>query len=221
MAKRKTPARSQSGHPRKSRKIRGTLAMIGTLLLASALLRAGIGATEALAKADADAGSPKPAETTAAQGLDQSHAQPADAAPRIVAEADILPLIEALDAREARVKKRETDIDIRMQALAVAEAEIERKMAALEQAENSLKATLSLAQTAAEDDLSQLTDVYARMKPKQSAALFEQMDPEFAAGFLGRMRPDAAAAIMAGMTPEAAYLVSVIVAGRNADVPKE
>jgi flagellar motility protein MotE (MotC chaperone) len=47
------------------------------------------------------------------------------------------------------------------------------------------------------------------------------MDPKFAAGFLGRMRADSAAAIMAGMAPDAAYLVSVILAGRNADVPDQ
>jgi hypothetical protein len=46
------------------------------------------------------------------------------------------------------------------------------------------------------------------------------MDPEFAAGFLGRMRPDAAGAVMAGLSAEKAYAVSVILAGRNAGVPK-
>jgi hypothetical protein len=34
------------------------------------------------------------------------------------------------------------------------------------------------------------------------------------------MPPESAAAILSGMSSEAAYGVSVIVAGRNADVPK-
>jgi len=35
------------------------------------------------------------------------------------------------------------------------------------------------------------------------------------------MRPEAAAAIMAGLTPQAAHTFSVVLAGRNANVPKE
>jgi flagellar motility protein MotE (MotC chaperone) len=88
-------------------------------------------------------------------------------------------------------------------------------------AEEELKATLALADGAAEDDIARLTAVYQAMKPKDAAALFETMSPEFAAGFLGRMPPDSAAAILSGMSSEAAYGISVIVAGRNADVPKE
>ena len=59
------------------------------------------------------------------------------------------------------------------------------------------------------------------MKAEQAAALFEQMEPSFAAGFLGRMRADAAAAILSGLEPELAYSISVVLAGRNADVPRE
>ena len=77
-----------------------------------------------------------------------------------------------------------------------------------------------LADGAAEKDIQNLTAVYQAMKPKDAAALFETMSPEFAAGFLGRMPPEAAAAILSGMSSEAAYGVSVIVAGRNAEVPK-
>ena len=57
------------------------------------------------------------------------------------------------------------------------------------------------------------------MKPKDAAALFEEMSPEFAAGFLGLMRADAAALIMTGLEPTTAYSISVILAGRNANVP--
>ncbi|MEQ5872005.1 hypothetical protein J4E08_19190 [Sagittula sp. NFXS13] len=200
---------------RKSRKKpKGTLAAIGALLLASALVRVGVGAGEAMAKADADA------ESHAPEVREEQHAAQGSAA-STVSDAEIVPLIAALKAREARVSKREEDMNVRMQALSVAEQEIERKMQALEDAEKRLRDTLALARTAAEDDLTQLTDVYANMKPKQAAALFQEMDPQFAAGFLSRMRPNSAAAIMAGMDPQKAYLISVILAGRNANVPKE
>jgi len=169
---------------------------------------------ETLASADAEE---KPGRLLPGDGTGTTPPVPT----RLVTDADLEPLLDALAVREERIRKREEAFEVRMQALAVAEEEIQRNMEALTKAEESLKATLSLARTAAEDDITRLTDVYANMKPKHAAALFEEMDPEFAAGFLGRMRPNAAAAIMAGMTPQAAYLTSVILAGRNADVPKE
>ena len=208
----------QPGSRRRARKPRGALAAICALLVTSALLRLAIGAGEALAREDGE--TPVPAAEVAeaaAVGGDPDGA-PAE---RRVTEADLKPLMEALDKREARIREREKAIEVRMQALAVAEEEIERKLEALATAEASLKDTLALAKTAAADDIARLTDVYANMKPKEAAALFQEMDPEFAAGFLARMRADAAAAIMAGMTPQSAYLVSVILAGRNADVPTE
>ena len=74
---------------------------------------------------------------------------------------------------------------------------------------------------AVENDLAALTSVYENMKPKEAAPLFEAMDPVFAAGFLARMRPEVAAGIMAKLSPDAAYSISVILAGRNANVPRE
>ncbi|MGY9047892.1 hypothetical protein P775_05890 [Puniceibacterium antarcticum] len=199
---------SAKGQPKKARKprrrMRGSLAVIGGLLISSALVRIGSDASQAFARETAP-----PTEQAAGE------------AAACTSEADIAPILAALNEREDGLKKRESDIRKRMQALSVAETEIDRKMSALVAAEEKLRGTIALADTAAEDDLTKLTDVYATMKPKQAAALFEEMDPEFSAGFLGRMRPDAAAAIMAGLSPTAAYTISVILAGRNAEVPKQ
>ncbi|WP_306456516.1 MotE family protein [Flavimaricola marinus] len=130
-------------------------------------------------------------------------------------------LIEALQEREARVVAREARIADRMQAMAVAEAEIEEKIAELTEAEDSLAALLALANSAAEDDLNRLTAVYENMKPQDAAALFEAMEPAFSAGFMGRMRPESAAAIMTNLESQTAYLISVVLAGRNANAPTE
>lgn len=193
---------------RMPRRRRGALALIGSLLIASALFRAGADTSRLIANAAETDSAPAAAETSGA--TPQSEDRPRDPA----------SLLEALDLREARVAERERQIEIRMQALRVAETEIRERLQQLEDAEAELRSTLEIARTAAEDDLRQLTDVYARMKPRQAAALFEEMDPNFAAGFLGRMAPEAAAAIMAGLTPPRAYTISVMLAGRNADAPK-
>lgn len=130
-------------------------------------------------------------------------------------------MLSALETREERLRDRENRMTMRLRALQLADARIEEKLAALKASEAALRATIALADEAAESDLIRLTSVYENMKPKDAAALFETMDPGFAAGFLGRMRPEAAAGIMTGLSPETAYTISVVLAGRNADVPRD
>ena len=188
---------------RKRRRRRGsgllTLAILA--FLGSALLRLA-GAGPALAR---EVGAMMPHDATTA----------ADAA-TCTQEADIAPILERLQEREGRVVSAESRLDQKQQALAAAETRVGERLAELRAAEESLRATLALSNTAAEDDLSKLTSVYESMKPKDAVPLFEAMESGFAAGFLGRMRSDAAGAIMAGMSAEKAYAISVILAGRNA-----
>ena len=129
-------------------------------------------------------------------------------------------LLDSLAKREAQVKAQERAAADRMAALNLSDQVITQRLAELQTAEDALKQTLTIADGAAEKDLSQLTAVYEAMKPADAAALFQTMSPDFAAGFLGRMQPAAAAAILTGLKPDTAYEVSVLLAGRNALVPK-
>ena len=186
---------------------RGGLVMIAALLLGSAALRVGDNAGQAFALST-DEVETTPLETT-------------PMAMQCETPEDLKPMLTAFQQRETQLATREEALRDRMHALKIADQKVTEKLAALTAAETALRDTIALAETAAEGDLARLTKVYETMKPKQAAALFEEMTPEFAAGFLGRMRPDAAAAILAGLSPEAAHTFSVVLAGRNADVPKE
>lgn len=178
----------------------GVLMVLAGFLLVSAAMRLGSGLDAALAEAEAQAAPP----ATVAQDAPDS-----------------MQLLESLRIREARLAAQETAMADRVQALALAEQRVADQLAALQQAESALASTLSLADQAAENDLLRLTSVYESMRPREAAALFEEMEPDFAAGFLARMRPEAAAEVMAGMAPRAAYAISVILAGRNARVPRD
>ncbi len=186
---------------------RGSLLLICCLLLGSAAIRVGSEAGKAVATEN-----PFPAAS-----VEQKPKEPP--ASQIEPE-ELSKMLMAFQRREARIDRLEREIEIRRKALEVADEEIEKRLQVLQNAEESLSSLLSIADTAAEDDLTTLTSVYENMKPKDAAPLFEEMEPAFAAGFLGRMRPDAAAGIMAGLSPQKAYSISVILAGRNADVPK-
>lgn len=195
---------------RRQRAGRGALWLIAGLLCASALLRFGSGTGAAIAR-ELDAFRP-------AADLEAAPAAPAQAA--APPDVEIAALMAELRGRTEHLEARERAVQTRMAALALAEEEVARNIARLEQAEADLRATMALADTAAEDDLARLTAVYENMKPEDASPLFQQMSPEFAAGFLGRMRPDAAAAILSGLAPETAYTISVILAGRNANAPR-
>lgn len=180
---------------------RGTLFIVAMLFASSGALRFGSGVGEALARAE-DA--PEAAEALEPAACESPSAVSA-----------------ALSLREDRIAVQEAALKDRLAALALADAAMTERLAQMQALETELKATLALADGAAEADVEKLTAVYQVMKPKDAAALFETMSPEFAAGFLGRMPPESAAAILSGMSAEAAYGISVIVAGRNAGVPKE
>ena len=134
-------------------------------------------------------------------------------------EADYVPILNALIEREQAVFERETEIRETTEVLTQADKTIREKLGPLKQAEQQLRSTIAAAQSAAETDVTQLTQVYENMKPKDASALFQKMDAEFAAGFLGRMSPKAAADILTGLEADQAYAISVHLAGRNAEIP--
>jgi len=184
--------------------VRGVLFFLAGLMLTSGVIRIGLGLTEARAVTPPT----------------MTEVPPPPPVPEVCPAAP-LALAEALNQREARITIREAALEDRLAAVALADEVLAHRLKDLEAAEASLAATLTKADGAAEGDLTRLTTVYEAMKPKDAAALFETMAPEFAAGFLGRMRPEAAAAVLSGMTPDAAYTVSVLLAGRNAMVPRD
>lgn len=190
---------------------RGTLMLLAFFLVGSAVLRIGLEAGPAIAREVADMGD--------MEKDGNAHSTPKMATGPDAAE--LQTMLAAFSEREERLAQREAELEDRLKALEIADRAIDQKLADLQKAENDLLSTLALADGAAETDVGTLTAVYEKMKPKDAAALFEEMDPSFAAGFLARMRPEAAAGVMAGLSPEAAYTISVVLAGRNGNVPRE
>lgn len=124
-------------------------------------------------------------------------------------------LLTAIRERGEELDRREREVEERLALLAVAEREYEARRADLLAAEQRLAETMALADTAAEEDIARLTQIYENVKPKRAASIFDTMDSKFAAGILGRMSPPAAAEILTLMDTDKAYAVSVILAARN------
>jgi flagellar motility protein MotE (MotC chaperone) len=198
MTRRHGPKKAAAGHRRRAG--RGALLILATLLGVSGFLR--------LVEA-----------TGGAFALASDATVPADAVEP--AAPDAIALLEAVKERERKVSEREARLDARIEALKSTEERVEKQLAALSAAEEDLARTVAIADGAAEQDVARLVAFYEAMKPKDAARLFNEMAPEFAVGFLARMRPDAAAAVLAGLDPKAAYSISVLMAGRNANAPRQ
>jgi flagellar motility protein MotE (MotC chaperone) len=189
------------------------LATVAVLLVLSSVVRIGLGATTALAKAEERAH----AATMPTAGPDAGQDRPQSLPEQPPTNA----LLQALRAREAAIAEREAKLAEDMENLQKMQGEVAEKITQLQTAEQALRETMALAESAADKDLTHLVAMYEAMKPKDAAELFETMQPEFAAGFMGRMQPAAAAGILAGLSPAAAYSISVILAGRNMSAPTE
>ena len=176
-----------------------TLIVLAGLLCLAGATRLGIGVAEVLAAEDSTARADAPA-------ADPPETDPAN-------------LFITLRAREARLEQTESRLAQREAELDAARAEIAAQMQALAEAEQRLLDTLSLTESAAEDDIARLIAVYEHMKPRQAAQMFAQMDVTFAAGFFARLRPDFAGAVMEEFDPGTAYAISAVLAGRNAGAP--
>jgi len=186
---------------RKNTAIRGVLAFIITMLVLSGTLR--LGAVGFAVASNAPDPAPPLNEDTC------------------VTDTETQELMALLKSREERIKDVEKTQADRQAKLAQAEAAILDNLARVEEAEARLSKTIQNVDGASSEDIDQLTAVYQSMKPKDAAQLFEQMTPDFASGFLGKMSPAAAAGILSGLSSEKAYAISVVLAGRNANAPKQ
>lgn len=124
-------------------------------------------------------------------------------------------LLLLLNERENSLDGKERELSQIEGELSEQETVVSAKLIELAKAEKSLRDIIAIAEEAAENDLTRLTAVYEKMKPKDAARLFGEMDAEFAAGFLARMKTDISAQILASMDPKTAYAISAIVAGRH------
>ncbi len=210
------PARKQRPTPARTLRRRSgprhVLPSLALVFLLAGMIRLGAGIGTALAEGP----EPRSQQFAALADPPAALAHPLESGDMAASAA----LLVQMTQREQALRLRETALAEREQLLEAAAERLDRQISALQLAEQDLSATMALADRAAEEDIARMARVFESMKPDEAARVFTEMDPGFAAGFLGRLNPESAAAIMAGLEPRQAYLLSTIVAGRNALVPR-
>ena len=112
----------------------------------------------------------------------------------------------------------ENDLNERRAELDLREKNVQNRYNLAQNKEAKVRKLLRMAQTASEEDVQSLAEIYTSMKPKQAAKLFERMDVHLAAGFLGLMQTKDAAAIMEQISPEVANSLASTMASRRVTV---
>ena len=130
---------------RRTYRKRGTLHVIAWLMISSAAIRFTAGPGQAIAEDMAT----EVAQTVSSVPAAQAEPEQAEAG----------ALLAALQSREAAVSAREQQLADRIQALRITEEEIAEQLQALQEAEESLRATIALADAAAETELTRLATV--------------------------------------------------------------
>lgn len=192
--------------------------MKSSILIVLAVGFAGFGALEvaALNPAEAGFGTSEPAATVEAS--DQLIETPLSETVEMPEATCLTPaLVAAFEPRQEALNARAIELDQRQSELEALETSLEARLAEMETTRQSLEAMTSRLDAASGEDISHLVDMYATMKAKNAAAIFDRMDPAFAAGFLREIESTRAGLIMAEMGEEQSYRVSLLIANRHAE----
>jgi len=125
-------------------------------------------------------------------------------------------LMAAINERSAGLDDQRMQLASRTRALEVVEKRVAEEIARLEKNRKSLERILADARNESSEDMIRLVQIYASMKPKQAAVIFDEMAPQVAAAFIRRMRGNAAAFILANMDSKKAYAITLLIAGAEA-----
>lgn len=180
-----------------------TLALKGSELLDIARAQA---APAAGASAEAQA-----PEAAAPSRAADDPAQAGEDASDSAAELDVLT---SLAKRRAEIDARAKSLDMRANLLTAAEKRVDAKITDLKALETQIQGLLGKRDEAEEKQNAALVKVYASMKPRDAARIFNSLDEPVLLSVAAAMKPDSLAAIMAQMNPQQAQDLTVRLANR-------
>jgi len=193
--------------------IAALLGMKGLELVRAATPADALGQTPLKAAAASPAASPAPAPATPPAGARPSaptQIQPpppsAPAAPAITdGEKTVL---QELRQRSRELDAREQAVTAREAVLAAAEHKLDQRVAELQALQKNLEALEAARQQRQDASWQGLVKLYASMKPRDAATIFNDLDTPVLLEVVDRMNERKAAAILAAMQPDRAREVT-------------
>jgi flagellar motility protein MotE (MotC chaperone) len=125
-------------------------------------------------------------------------------------------LLQRLAERREEIDAMERELQTREALLQAAERRIGTRIEELKELEGVIKALLAEHSAQEQARIDQLVSIYATMKPKDAARIFNDLDMPILLRVIETMKERSSAAILAEMTPERAKQVTTELARRRA-----
>ena len=122
-------------------------------------------------------------------------------------QSEIQILQELAERREA-LDLRSQEIDKKAVQLKVSEQEIDKRLKQMQEYEQKLKVLIQEYDEKEKEKIMSLVKVYANMKPKDAARIFETLDLEVTVALLKEMKPSVSSSILAQITPVKAKAIT-------------
>lgn len=141
--------------------------------------------------------------------------------PMLGAPRSEMAVLESLAERRKALEAREREIDLRENLIKAAEKKVEQRIAELKALQSKIDGAVKAEDDARDAELARLVQMYARMKPKEAAPVFNRLDLEVLTKLAKRMKPSEMSAILAQMEPEAAERLTLELARQSAERPRQ
>jgi flagellar motility protein MotE (MotC chaperone) len=139
--------------------------------------------------------------------------------PGHMASAGERAVLGRLQERREELDQRSRDLDMRESLLKAAEKRLEAKLEELKGVEARIKAAMGLRDKKEEERFKGIVAMYANMKAKDAARIFDRLDMKILVDVSTAMNPRKMSEILAQMAPDAAERLTVELAQR-ASAPK-
>jgi flagellar motility protein MotE (MotC chaperone) len=126
-----------------------------------------------------------------------------------------LAVLKGLSNRRKTLDKRAREIDLRENLLKAVEKRIEARITELKSIEARIEGELKKGDENRKAQYERLVKMYAGMKPKDAARIFDRLDMNVLTGLVSQMKPRIMSAILAAMTPAAAERLTLEIANRG------
>lgn len=209
-----------AGPKRKSTAAGVRLLPAAMVTVAAVLGLKAVAMAEGVAEANAEAahGEEAPAQA-ASSGAPASTALPANCAPATLAELTGLSqaevqVLQALGARREALDQLAAQSETQDALMAAAEQRLQERVAELRQLEAHVNELLGNLDEAQERRLTELVNVYQRMRAKDAAAVFNGLEDEVLLQVASRMREQNLAEVLGRMEPDRARTLTRMLAVR-------
>ncbi|WP_404384836.1 MotE family protein [Caenispirillum salinarum] len=110
-----------------------------------------------------------------------------------------IDLLQKLAERREQIEAREKELAMREGLLQAAETRIDRKVAELKELQNTINGLLQQYDEREAEKVAQLVKIYATMKPKDAARIFNELDMPILISVMVNMKESKSAPILASM----------------------